>query len=52
MLAVLSIPIEGLWVAGMVRLSLAVTVGPLGGVPAAVPVLLIDPASTSAWVVV
>ena len=30
----------------------AVTAGPVGGVPVAVPVLVIAPASTSAWVVV
>ena len=32
--------------------EVAVTAGPLGGVPVAVPVLLTEPASTSAWVVV
>ena len=32
--------------------DVAVTAGPAGGVPVAVPVLVIEPASTSAWVVV
>ena len=50
-LADLTKVIRGL-VAGMVTEEVAVTVGPVGGVPVAVPVLVIAPASTSAWVVV
>jgi len=39
-------------VAGIDSGDESVTVGPVGGVPTTVPVLLIEPASTSAWVVV
>ena len=39
-------------VAGTVSDDVAVTFGPVGGVPVAVPVLEREPASTSAWVVV
>ena len=35
-----------------VALSWSVTAGPVGGVPVTVPVLVIDPLSRSAWVVV
>ena len=52
MLDDLAISIEGDWVAGTAMASVAVTSGPAGGVPVAVPALLIPPASTSAWVVV
>jgi hypothetical protein len=38
--------------AGMVSEDVTVTAGPVGGVPLAVPVLEMDPASTSACVVV
>ncbi len=44
--------IEGVCLAGMVTEDVAVTFGPLGGVPVAVPVLDIEPAFTSACVVV
>ena len=43
---------SGVWVAGMVTEEVLVTGGPEGGVPVAVPELVIEPASTSAWVVV
>ena len=36
----------------MVTDDVAVTLDPCGGVPVAVPVLVMSPASTSAWVVV
>ena len=48
----LTMPIEGLGTAETVALDVAVTAGPVGGVPAAVAVLTTWPASTSAWVVV
>ena len=52
MLADFTKPIAGVWVAVTVVVSWPVTGGPVGGVPVAVPVLVIEPASTSAWVVV
>ena len=42
----------GAWVAVTVAVDWSVTAGPVGGVPGAVPVLVMSPASTSAWVVV
>ena len=44
--------IFGLWIAGTITVEEAVTLVPDGGVPVAVPVFLIEPSSTSAWVVV
>ena len=44
--------ISGFEVAGTVAESVSVTGGPLGGVPAAVPVFTMEPASTSACVTV
>ena len=52
MLADFTKPMLGLGAAGMVTEDVSVTGGPVGGVPVAVPVLVTDPASTSAWVVV
>ena len=51
MLADFTRPIRGLH-AGIDTVDVAVTFGPLGGVPVAVPVLVMLAASTSAWVVV
>ncbi len=51
-LADLTTEMPGVWVAGMLKADEAVTVVPAGGVPVAVPVLLMLPRSTSAWVVV
>jgi hypothetical protein len=42
----------GVSIASIVNEDVAMTPGPVGGVPLAVPVLEIDPASTSACVVV
>ena len=50
--AVLTSAIAGVWTAGMVTDVGPVTSDPLGGVPVAVPVLVIAPALRSAWVVV
>ena len=50
--AVFAIVIDGLLVKVTVAVSSSVTVAPAGDVPAAVAVLTIDPASTSAWVTV
>src|SRR5664280_2106097 len=48
-----TIPMLGLWVAGMVTLlEVADTLVPTGGVPVAVPVLEREPLSTSVWEVV
>ena len=52
MLADLVIPMAGPWVAGMVTDDCAVIADPVGGVPVAVPVLVMLPRSRSAWVVV
>ena len=52
MLADLTRPMAGFWVAGTVVVEVSVTGGPVGGVPVAVPVLVTAPASRSAWVVV
>ena len=53
MLADFTMLIDGPAMAGMVTERGAVDGrGPVGGVPVAVPVLVIEPASTSAWVVV
>ena len=43
--------IDGVRVAGMVTVDVAVTGGPVGGVPDAVAVFVTPPRSTSAWVV-
>ena len=43
---------RGVWTPGSVPDEVSVTGGPDGGVPVAVPVFVIAPASTSAWVVV
>ncbi len=51
-LADFTTPMAGAEMAGTVADDWAVTAAPDGGVPVAVPVLVIDPASTSAWVVV
>ena len=51
-LADLTILIDAERTARMVSESLAVTPGPEGGTAVAVPVLVIEPLSTSAWVVV
>ena len=50
--AVFTIPMAGPCLAGTVTEEVAVTLVPDGEVPVAVPVLVIEPASTSAWVVV
>jgi hypothetical protein len=52
MLADFTNEIAGDWLAGMDTDEDAVTFAPFGGVPVAVPVLVREPASTSAWVVV
>ena len=52
MLADFTIPIDGVWTAGTVSEDEPDTLEPKGGVPVAVPVLVIPPASTSAWMVV
>ena len=48
--ACLSTEIDGEALTTVVGESVAVTAGPVGGVPEAVAVLGTDPASTSAWV--
>src|ERR1700744_2330852 len=45
-------PIEGLCTPGTVTVDWAVTAAPVGGVPVAVPVLVMWPRSTSVWLVV
>ncbi len=50
-LADLTSDIAGPWLAGMVSELVAVTHGPLGGVPFAVPVLEMEPLVTSPVVV-
>ncbi len=52
MLADLRIVIAGLCSAGIVRLDSSLTVGPVGGVPVAVAVLVMDPVSRSVCLVV
>ena len=48
----LTMSMFGVWVAVTTAVSAAVTSGPVGGVPVTVPVLVMLPASRSAWVVV
>ena len=52
MLADFTMAMFGVWVPGMVSEAGAVTWVPAGEVPVAVPVLVMLPRSTSAWVVV
>ena len=52
MLADLTSFMAGFCSAGTVRVDGSVTAGPVGGSPLAVPVLVMPPRSTSAWVVV
>jgi hypothetical protein len=52
MLADFAMPMAGAWIKNTVVVDVAVTAGPVGGVPDAVAVLVMLPLSTSAWVVV
>ncbi len=52
MLADLVRPMAADWADDSVTVDVAETAGPAGGVPFAVPVLVMLPRSTSAWVVV
>ena len=52
MLAVLTSVTAGVWIGRHRHRAGVGDRGPVGGVPVAVPVLVIWPASTSAWVVV